>query len=152
MTKNVHSTDEIDPGKFRPHGRVEYEEQGNILLTRAWGPFNVELVGALTTLVNNVFPFMASKGNWVNVCVFEKSALASFEVLETLSEMIKQLVQLNIAPVSVAFVLPPDVEGVNFMAPLYAKSVGNGGIPFESFPNFEQAEKWAKSFLSQTDM
>jgi hypothetical protein len=147
MTNNFYSTDGINPGKFRPHGRVEYEEQGNILWTRAWGPFNVELVEALNSLVRDIFPGMASKGAWVNICTFEHSALASFEVLENFSELVKQLVQLKIAPAAVAFVLPRDIEGAFLMAPLYAKCIIEGGVPFESFSNSEPAERWAGSFI-----
>ncbi len=151
MTKTTHSTDEIEPGRFKPHGRVEYEEQGNILLTKAWGPFNVQLVDSLETLVRNLFPVMASKGVWVNIAVFEQSALASPEVLRAFGEMVKQVVQLNIAPACVAFVLRPDVEGARLMAPLYEHCVTGGGLPCKAFPNSELAEKWAISFISQAD-
>jgi len=148
MTKNVHSTDEVEPSRFRPHGRVEYEEQGNILLTKAWGPFNIQLVDALETLVKSLFPVMTSKGKWVNIAVFEESALASHEVLATLGKMVTLVHQLNIAPVCIAFVFRPDVEGANLMAPLFEKYVNEGGIPCKTFPSSARAEKWATSFIS----
>jgi hypothetical protein len=148
MSNNVYSTDEISPGKFRPHGRVEYEERGNILWTRAWGPFNVELVDALNTLVKNIFPVMTGKGTWVNICVFEQSALASLEVLDTLGDLVTQLVELQIAPAGVAFVLPPEVEGARLMAPMYAQTIANRGVRFDSFSHSEPAEQWAQSLLN----
>ena len=149
MTKNVYSTDGVEPGRFRPHGRVEYEEQGNILFTKAWGPFNIELVTALETLVKSLFPVMTSKGKWVNIAVFEESALASYEVLGTLREMAKLVLQLNIAPACIAFVFRPEVEGAKLMAPLFEKYVNDGGIPCKTFASSDLAEKWAMSFISQ---
>ncbi len=149
MTGNLYSTDKISPGKFKPHGRVEYEERGNILWTRAVGPFNAELVEVMGALVRDVFPGMASKGTWVNLCEFEQSALCTPEALAHLTTLGRQLVQLKLAPSGIAFVLPHEIEGATFMGPHYAKHIREAEVRFEWFATVALAEKWAESVLSQ---
>jgi hypothetical protein len=151
MTDDVHSTDDIDPGKFRPHGRVDYEVKGSILWTRAEGPFNSELIGALAKLIFEVLPVMAAKGTWANIAVFRHSAMGSFEVLANFTDMLKQAVDAKFVPVGVAFVLPPDVEGANLMGPRYARCYAEAGIRFESFPDVELAKQWVDSMMREAD-
>ncbi|MDT9000925.1 hypothetical protein RQP53_16735 [Paucibacter sp. APW11] len=148
MSPNTYTTDQYDPGRFRPHGRVEYEEQGRILWSRATGPFNPELMQALSELVIATFPAMTAKGPWVNICTFNHSALCSPDVLLSFTATMKQLVQMKIAPVATAFVLTPEVDGAELMAPLFEKCFKEGGIPFACFPSIELAQQWASSRLS----
>lgn len=148
MSKQLHTTDEFDPGKFRPHGRVEYEAQGQVLWARATGPFNAELMQALSDLVVATFPAMSAQGPWVNICTFNHSALCSPEVLTAFTGTMKQLVQMKIAPIGTAFVLPPEVDGALVMGPLYASCFKEAGIPYASFPSVELASQWGASLLA----
>nr|WP_315491578.1 hypothetical protein [uncultured Rhodoferax sp.] len=86
------STDQFNSAKFRPHGRVEYEDQGRVLLATAVGPFNVELMSALLEMAKFTFPTMAAKGPWANIALFRNSALCSTEVLEGVTDALKQMV------------------------------------------------------------
>jgi len=149
MTNSIHSTDDLNHGKFRPHGRVEHEVKGNILWTTAVGPFNSELLEALTKLTLDLLPALATKGPWGNVCTFKHSALGSADVLARLADLVKQAVQANMAAVCVAFVLPPEVEGADLMRPLYAKCYEDAGVRFDAFPNVELASRWVESVLGQ---
>jgi hypothetical protein len=146
--QDIYSTDHVIPGKFNAHGRVKYEERGNILWATAVGPFNVELVSALEKVVTNLFQRMESRRPWVSICKFENSALCSREVLDSLTEMMKRLVALKIAATGSAFVLPPDVEGAYLMDPLYARCHREAGIRYESFHSAEMASQWAQSVLN----
>lgn len=151
MSHGIASTDDFDPGKFRPHGRVQYEEQGRVLWSNATGPFNAELIDALTDLVKSTFPGMAAKGPWVNICLFRTSAMCSPEVLTIFTAMMKQIVALNLAPTGAAFILTPDVEGASVMGPLYEKCFQDAGIRYASFSSIEQACEWAASLIGPLD-
>jgi hypothetical protein len=148
MTQKIYNTDHVNPGKFSAHGRVEFEERGNILWATAVGPFNVELASALEKVVTTLFPVMNSKGIWAGICKFEQSALCSREVLASYTELMKRLTALNVAPTGSAFVMTPDVEGAYLMDPLYARCHREAGIRYECFHTVELAAKWAKSVLS----
>lgn len=139
------STDAFDTSKFKPHGRVEYEERGNVLLGTAFGPFNMELLGALQVMAGEKFPKMATKGRWVHIATFRNSALCAPEVLEGLKDAMLQLVQLGVAPELTAFVLPPDVEGHSLMGPLYAKAIQASGARFRYFHTLDEANAWVSS-------
>lgn len=143
----VCTTDDFDPGKFRPHGRVEYEQQGRALWCTATGPFNAELVEALKELATTVFPAMAAEGPWASICTFRHSALCSPEVLAEFTGLIRQLAALSIAPTANAFILKPDIDGATLMRPLYEKCFRDGGVRYEAFTTAEQAVQWAESLI-----
>ena len=147
IPQGIYSTDHVSPGRFNAHGRVDFEEQGNILWATAVGPFNVELVRALEKVVTTLFPVMASKGIWAGICRFEQSALCSPEVLASYTEMMKRLAALNVAPTGNAFVMTPQVEGAYLMDLLYARCHREAGIRYECFHTVELAGHWAGSVL-----
>lgn len=141
------STDQFAPKRFTPHGRVEYEDRGRLLWSRAEGPFNAELMGALLRMAMATFPAMAAKGPWANVATFSVSALCSPEVLAGLSDGLRQMVQAGIAPAATAFVLPCEVEGAAIMGALYAKAYADAGLRYAFFANFDSAHDWLESVL-----
>ncbi|MGM9484357.1 hypothetical protein ACS5PN_24390 [Roseateles sp. NT4] len=141
------TTDDFDPGRFRPHGRVEYEQQGRVLWCTATGPFNAELVEALKNLATSTFPAMAANGPWASICTFRHSALCSPEVLAEFTGLIRQLAAMNLAPTANAFILKPDIDGATLMRPLYEKCFRDGGVRYEAFTTAEQAAQWAASVI-----
>ncbi len=147
MSTSKRSTDNVNQPKFRPHGRVEYEERGNILYSVATGPFNMELMEALLEMAKATFPVMAAKGRWANIATFHESALCSAQVLAGLQDALSQMVQLQIAAEATAFVLPPDVEGAAIMAPLYARCFAAVNLKFVVVEDLQAAEDWANQQL-----
>lgn len=141
------STDQFGSTRFSPHGRVEHEDRGRLLVARAEGPFNAELMGALLKMAKATFPVMAAKGPWANIATFRVSALCSPEVLAGLTDGLCQMVQSGVAPAATAFVLPFDVEGAAFMGPLFAKAFADAGLRYEYFANFDAASTWLDSVL-----
>ena len=141
------NTDQFDTTKFRPHGRVEYEERGQLLCATALGPFNMELMGALVDMAKATFPTMTAKGRWAHIATFRNSALCAPQVLEGVTDAMKQMIQLGVAPEITAFVLPTDVEGAALMGPLYAKAFEDAGARLEFFQSFDSAQKWVESVL-----
>jgi hypothetical protein len=147
LSTTKRSTDNVDQPRFRPHGRVEYEERGNVLYSVATGPFNTELMEALLELAKATFPVMAAKGKWANIATFQESALCSAQVLAGLQDALGQMVQLQIAAEATAFVLPPEVEGAAIMAPLYARCFAAANLKFIVVENLSAAEYWASQQL-----
>ena len=118
-----------------------------MLLARAFGPFNGELMAAVLEMAKVTFPAMTAKGPWAHICTFSESALCSFEVLSDLAAALGQMVTAGVAPVVMVFVLPEDVEGSQLMAPLYEKALKDVGVPFKCFSDPEPAYLWAESFV-----
>jgi hypothetical protein len=147
LTSTKRSTDNVDQPKFRPHGRVEYEQRGTVLYSIAIGPFNMELMEALLDLARVTFPVMAAKGKWANIATFQESALCSTQVLAGLQDALSQMVQMHIAAEATAFVLPPEVEGAAIMAPLYARCYAAVNLKFVAVHNLQAAEDWASKAL-----
>ena len=139
------STDNFHVTQFRPHGRVEYEERGNLLCATAFGPFNIELMAALLELAKSTFPNMAAKGSWGHIAVFRHSALCSPDVMSGVQDAMTEMVRLGFAPQATAFVLPPEVEGYAFMGPQYATAFESAGAVFSYFHSFDDAYKWVES-------
>jgi hypothetical protein len=141
------NTDQFSAKAFRPHGRAEYEDKGNLLLAKAIGPFNGELMAAVLEMAKITFPAMAAKGPWVHICTFSESALCSLDVLVDLAAALGQMVHAGVAPVVMVFVLPSDVEGAQLMSPLYEKALKDVGVPFKCLADTELAYSWAETFV-----
>ena len=141
------STDQFSPKVFRPHGRAEYEDRSKLLWAQAFGPFNRELMVAVLEMAKVTFPAMTARGPWAHICTFGESALCSSDVLADLAGALGQMVEAGAAPEVMAFVLPADIEGSSFMAPLYEKTLRDVGVPFKCFSDVEDAYVWVESFV-----
>ena len=82
------STDEYKLNKFKSHGRAEFERQGQILICRATGPFNKELVHALAT-VEPKLQSIISDGSWADITVLKGSALATPDALRGIDNKLR---------------------------------------------------------------
>ncbi len=114
------STDHYQHGQFRAHGRVEMHLKGNIIYVDAHGPFNLELINALV-------------------------ALASLEVLEAHKQLLVMLKGAGLAHKATANVIPENLEGAEFTAPIAAQNYAEIGWPFRIFQSMEDAENWIHS-------
>ena len=141
------NTDQFSPRVFKAHGRAEYQDKGNWLLAKAFGPFNGELMAAVLEMAKVTFPLMAAKGPWAHICIFSESALCSLDVLSDLAAALGHMVKAGVAPVVMVFVLPADVEGSQLMAPLYENALKDVGVPFRCFSEVGPAYIWAESFV-----
>lgn len=145
--KDHTTTDEfVHPG-FSPHGRVEYDTQGQLLRSTACGPFNAELMESLAEMARNTFPHLAARGPWANIAVFQHSAVCAPSVMQALSAAMQEMVANRIHPTATAFVLAPDVEGAALMGPLYAKAYADAGATFAYFQDESQALAWLASVV-----
>jgi len=149
MEKNREtSTDEYDPIKFRPHGRVNFKRDEQILVCDAIGPFNMELIDAIAHVEISLLRELINDGRWAGVVIINESALASQETLHSFGEYIRYFVDNNLGPCATALVIDDNkVIGAKLMAPLIQQKYIDAGIKIEVFGNFNDAKTWALTQL-----
>ncbi len=152
MASHKHSTEEVASQSFRPHGRVEFSVSGNILTSRVFGPFNVELVRAVPLTRADDFKAFVRRGTWGDIIVFVDNALASPEALGVLGDSLRNRATQGLLPHATALVLPPDVEGAQLMAPHYLRCFQEHaytahGIPIAQFNDYDAAQAWLSDTL-----
>jgi hypothetical protein len=149
------TTDEVAPGRFRPHGRVEFSTLGNILISEVIGPFNAELVNAVADTGVDQFQEFTRRGKWGDIIIFSGSAMASQEALAALTRNVSRNVNSGSHASATALVLAPDVEGAALMASHLMKCFIDGGyatlaIPISLFERYDEALSWIQSTLAKS--
>jgi hypothetical protein len=114
----------------------------------AEGPFNLELVIAGDAAQEKIDAELQAKGRWGTILIFRKSALASFEAVAQIEEILKRRKARGIVPVAVAIVVGSEVEGGALMSPYYLKAYTNAGIAAQLFETREMAEPWLLKMIS----
>jgi hypothetical protein len=142
------NTDEFQQGQFPPHGRVEMHLSGKTILLRACGPFNIELVSALASLEADFLSRHAAQGPFAEIVIFSGSVLASPEVLAAHAQLLVMLKQAGLAHIATAYVIPKDLEGEPFTAPVAKENYAALDWPYQQFQNFEDAQSWINEMLA----
>lgn len=145
------NTNNMTKRQFSAHGRVEIKifEEG-IIEYLAVGPFNLELVEAVSELENEALTCFKEKfGKWCEVVVFEQSSLILEDALILLAEHIKETVENSIGPSASAYVFLPGIEGGNLMSKQYENCYKACGIPYQKFDNEADALDWAREQLAR---
>jgi len=146
-SKKSSTTDDFDPLTYRPHGRVSFSIDGNMLLCDAVGPFNKELITAIESVEMDLLLDLKSKGKWGEVIIITGSALGSAETLQAFTDYLKKLVAHQfIADVS-ALVMDAQVEGASLMTPHLIKAYEDAGIELTVFDTLNEARVWVKLHL-----
>lgn len=146
-----HTTDEFAVGDFKPHGLVEMWLEGNILRYDAVGPFNRELVRAISQAQHEIMLAAKARGACVEIVTIHESALVTPDGLAELALILQDVNQQGLAPLAVAYVMTADVEGANLMAPLFRKRYQDQGRVFQIFDRMEDARVWAQAQLNAAD-
>ncbi|WP_372863358.1 hypothetical protein [Spongiibacter sp.] len=146
-----YSTDDADIGKFRPHGRISFSFEGNLVVYQAEGPFNVELLEAFAQVEPEIIQrFQQRVGPWVEVIIFEKSSLAPDECIGVFGDYLKEMKANGLAPRASAMVIGKGVESSAYMNSCYEKCYREAGFEHRLFSNRDDALSWVKTFLPQT--
>ncbi|GAA4499781.1 hypothetical protein [Pseudaeromonas paramecii] len=138
------STDDDSPKRFLPHGRVEYSVFGNILVCEAIGPFNLELISAAVTVESPLIDDLVKQGKWGDVVVFKKSAMASLDMLSSLTAYMRSLSTSMRMPAATALVISSEVEGSKIMTQHYLQCYEDAGLDVAVFEDFDKALAWIK--------
>lgn len=143
------STDGLGSPLFRPHGQAVWRIDGAVLRTDVVGPFNRELAEAIGPILHQAYGLLSAQGPCAEIVTVRGSSLGGPEVLTALSGVLRKFVQLGIAPVATAFVLPPEVEGSGFMPEVLVQSFAAAGWPAcQVFETAAEAEAWVQSQLT----
>ena len=144
MTKKIMtSTDDFKLNKFKPHGRAEFERDGQILICHAVGPFNKELVVAIAAIQPKLLNEIISDGEWANITILSRSALATPDALLELGKYLSSIVNQSARSCASALVIGNYVEGRKFMAPYIIKAFADIGTKLVLFDTIRSANDWA---------
>ena len=140
----VRSSEDFARGPFKPHGRVQMWVEGPAVYMLAQGPFNHEFVRALAMAREELFRSSPPPSPHVSLVQIKGSIMASPEMLAVYAEMVAQLKRL---PVAIGWVVAPEVEGRDFILPMFERIHTRLGRNFKSFESLPEAEAWVRSQL-----
>ena len=143
----IHSTDQFGHGAFKPHGKWRFWAEGEVIYSVASGPFNIEFVKALAGALKEIWATHPFPRPPVYVVQIEQSIMASQDMLTAYRTLHENIPPDRISP-AVAFVVAPDVEGRDFVLPLFGKIYADLNRSYRSFDNLPEAEAWVRSFLT----
>ena len=144
-----HSTDEFAASSFRPHGRIDSNVEERILIQRAKGPFNEQIISALRVVHKSALDSLSNTGPWGAIFQIEESALSTFPMLHGLTEYLSLQVKNGSASVATAIVIGDDVDGASMMAHHYVKAWSDAGIRCKYFQKFEDGKFWIEGLLME---
>jgi len=142
------TTDNVHIGVFKPHGRMQVEQTGQMKILEATGPFNIELVIAADVAQDDIYKSLNKLERWGTVLIFRKSALASPDALAEITRILTRRKEEGFLPVAVALVIGVDVEGVNVMTPHFLNVYQKAGINGRAFTSVDEAKQWMTSVIN----
>ncbi len=140
----IRSSEDFAQGLFKPHGRVQMWVEGQVVYMVAQGPFNPEFVRALALAREELFRSSPPPSPHLSLVQIKGSIMASPEMLAVYAELIGKLKRL---PVAVAWAVDPEVEGRDFILPMFERVHLRLGRNFKSFEALADAEAWLRSQL-----
>lgn len=140
----VRSSEDFASGLFKPHGRVQMWVEGPVVYMVAQGPFNQEFVRALAQAREQLFRDSPPPSPHVSVVQVKASIMASPEMLTVYADLVARLKHL---PLGIAWVVAPDVEGRDFILPMFERIHQRLGRNFRSFEGLPDAEAWVRGQL-----
>ena len=148
MTKrNRSTTDDINPRSFRPHGRVTFTVDGDVLICDALGPFNKELIDAIEAIEIKLIEELQINGKWGEIIIISGSALASADALAAFAAYLKTLVSNKLISSVSTLVINDSVEGAAIMTPHLVQAYSDAGSKLTVFETVNEAKVWVKLHL-----
>lgn len=140
-------SDDFASGPFAPHGRVEIWRDGSVVRLLAEGPFNAESVMAIGAAMAKLFADAPPKGRFADILEFRNSILATPEALATFDAFLSRMSEAKTAPLAVAYIVGPEVEGRELMLPVFGRLYQKHQRRFAFFEEASQAETWVRAQL-----
>lgn len=137
------------PGPFRPHGSVEMWKDGSVVHLIAEGPFNLETVHGVGRAMKELFATQPPQGRFVDILEMRTSIMASMEVMTAFGRFLAEMSSAKTAPLAVAYVVAPEVEGRSLMLPIFARVYAEHGRRFAAFETMAEARAWALEQLGR---
>lgn len=122
---------QLPQGRFLAHGELQVWHHGRLLCYEAAGPFNVEMVGAMSRAVGRLLRTWRPPEPYVVVTWWHGSLLASPDVLEAYHGLLRQGRQVMPAELACLWQVGPDMEDALFMKPLWQQVHDDCGYRLE---------------------
>lgn len=137
-------------GGFRPHGEFSCWMDGDLLVWRAHGPFNLEALQAFGRTRQAAFArWQLDDRPIAGVMQWVSSALMSPEAFAVYEQAFNAFIQSRHHYAAVAWVGGPDVEGLDFMRLRFAPLFARHGLAFAVFASLDDARRWALPYVRQ---
>lgn len=146
-TKKSASTDNYDPVKFRPHGRVTFIKDGDLLICEATGPFNKELLLAIADTERDMILQMQVYPRWADIVIIKENAMASTEALEEFTGYLTSLGRQNLNATVTAMVIDDTVTGADVMTARLIDAYIDAGVNLTVFKTLNDAKVFVKLHL-----
>ncbi len=146
-------TDTFQAGVFRPHGSMEMWIEsgpgGGTIYSVAQGPFNAEFLSAFLRARNDLMAKAGQQRLRAHILQMQRSMMASPDMLDEYRRLLGGLISGGMVAEITAWVVGPDVEGREFMLPLYTQVYRELNLPFASFESVADAEAWVREQLRE---
>lgn len=143
-----HDIQSYASGAFKPHGQVEFWTEGPVVRIEAQGPFNREAIQAVGLAMQELFAGSPPSGAFADILEVRRSIMISPEALEAFGLFLARMSVNHSAPLAVACVVAPEVEGRSLVLPLLAKLYAKHGRQFAAFETMPAAEAWVRERLN----
>lgn len=140
---------EFAAGPFRPHGTVELWEDGAVIRVEAAGPFNPEAAQAMAAALRAAVAARPPRSRFALIVHMRLSMLVSLDTLDSFRRMLASNSADGIAPVAVAWVVEPGVEGADLIMPRVAAAYREAARPYRQFSDTAEADLWIAECLHQ---
>ena len=149
----IRNTDTFQAGAFRPHGSLEMwiegDEENGIIYSTAQGPFNAEFLKAFVLARADLLQQAGQQRLRGHILQMRRSMMASPDMLEEYRQLMGRFISGAMVAEHTAWVIGPEVEGRDFMLPLYTQIYRELNLPFASFESLPEAESWVRSQLAK---
>lgn len=145
MKRDIHT---YVGGLFRAHGNIEMWREGDLIRLRAQGPFNREAVLGLGAAMADLLTRDPPPPLFGDILELRGSMVTSPDSMEELSRFMARMTDHRAPPVAVAYVAGPEVEGRDFMLPLFEALYLKHGRRFGAFETLAEAKAWIADQLT----
>ncbi|OWQ86339.1 hypothetical protein CDN99_21145 [Roseateles aquatilis] len=146
MKRDIHT---YVGGPFRAHGQIEMWREGDVIRLRGQGPFNREAVLGLGAAMADLLTRDPPPAVFGDILELRGSMVTSPDSMEELGQFMARMAAHRSPPVAVAYVAGPEVEGRDFMLPLFEALYQKHGRRFGAFGSLDDAKAWMAEQLKK---
>ncbi len=143
------STECADERRFLPHGRVDgHVLKDRIVVCKAYGPFNKELIEVLACIQQQAFAEYKLKWcNWAYILEFYGDCMLTGDAGVFYQGFLRGLKENGLAPNASAFIFDVNAECCLLGKKLYQDIYHYAGLKFADFSKFDLGLAWIKQQL-----
>lgn len=126
---------------------LEGGESDGIIYSMAQGPFNAEFLKAFVLARADLLAQAGQRRLRAHILQMRCSMMASPDMLDEYRRLMSGFISGQMVAEHTAWVVGPEVEGRDFMLPLYEQIYRELGLPFATFEQLPEAEDWVRAQL-----